>query len=52
MKKYTTVKKQKYVLIQLHFNNGVYPKCRVMEIQFLMSENKPPLHRFLRLPNI
>lgn len=50
MKKYTIVRKEKYVLIQLHFNNAVNPKCRVMESQFLMLANKHQPDRLLRLP--
>lgn len=49
--KYTMVTKEKNVLIQLHFNNAVNPKFRVMESQFLMFENKHPPHCLLRLPN-
>lgn len=48
MKKYSMVRKEKYVLIQLHPNNAMNSECRVMDSQALMLENKHPPHCLLR----
>lgn len=48
MKKYTMVRKEKYVLIQLHSNNAVNSEYRVMDSQVLMVENKHPPHCLFR----